>query len=176
MLSPKSLIALVVELFPFWEAPLFSLLFPFHHRQLRDVHTETSSIEPDFINILSLPHSTNKEPLAASGQRSKRISWREKGHLCLATLPLDCPLIENKKPFHFFFLGTSIDQVTLRHAYYTQNTFMLLYIYIIQCMHIEDGKKKRDMKWKVGPFFLQLLSTKYYFLDSNFRVSENKIK
>jgi hypothetical protein len=96
--------------------------------------------------------------------------------LCLATLPLDCPLIENKKPFHFFFLGTSIDQVTLRHAYYTQNTFMLLYINIIQCMHIEDGKKKRDMKWKVGPFFLQLLSTKYYFLDSNFRVSENKIK
>jgi hypothetical protein len=96
--------------------------------------------------------------------------------LCLATLPLDCPLIENKKPFHFFFLGTSIDQVTLRHAYYTQNTFMLLYIYIIQCMHIEDGEKKGIWNEKLDLFFLQLLSTKYYFLDSNFRVSENKIK
>jgi hypothetical protein len=93
--------------------------------------------------------------------------------LCLATLPLDCPLIENKKPFHFFFLGTSIDQVTLRHAYYTQNTFMLLYIYIIQCMHIEDGEKKRDMKWKVGPFFSSTSFDKILFSRQQFQ-SERK--
>lgn len=172
MLSPKSLIALVVELFPFWEAPLFSLLFPFHHRQLRDVHTETSSIEPDFINILSLPHSTNKEPLAASGQRSKRISWREKGHLCLATLPLDCPLIENKKPFHFFFWARR----SIKSRYVTRTTHKThscYYIYILYSVCILKMGRKKGYEMKSWTFLDSTSFDKILFSRQQFQ-SERK--
>ena len=118
---------------------------------------------------LTAQHTAQTRSLAASGQRSKRISWREKGHLCLPPLPLDCSLIEKKN--HFIFVR---ERRSIKSRYVTRTTHKHIHatIYILYSVCILR-MKKMDMKWKSFAFFSST-PKKYYFLDSNFKVSENK--
>jgi len=102
---------------------------------------------------LTAQHTAQTRSLAASGQRSKRISWREKGHLCLPPLPLDCSLIEKKN--HFIFVR---ERRSIKSRYVTRTTHKHIHatIYILYSVCILRMKKKGYKMKKFGFFFLQL--------------------
>jgi hypothetical protein len=92
--------------------------------------------------------------------------------LCLATLPLDCPLIENKKPFHFFFWARR----SIKSRYVTRTTHKThscYYIYILYSVCIlKMGRKKGIWNEKLA-FFSSTSFDKILFSRQQFQ-SERK--